>query len=136
MRGAGGKTLQLAAAGAQVTALDISQTRMDRLRENLARTGLAAECVVADALAHTGGPHDAVLLDMPCSATGTIRRHPDLPHARDGSGIDALISLQARMIDHALTLLRPGGRLGSVPARCCPTRANARWRRRWRGIRG
>jgi 16S rRNA (cytosine967-C5)-methyltransferase len=108
----GGKTLQLAAAGAQVTALDISQTRMDRLRENLARTGLAAECVVADALAHAGGPHDAILLDMPCSATGTIRRHPDLPHARDGSGIDALITLQARMIDHALTLLRPGGRLG------------------------
>ncbi|WP_397543055.1 transcription antitermination factor NusB [Roseovarius salis] len=107
----GGKALQLAATGADVTALDISESRMARLRENLARTRLAADCVVEDALDHQGGPYDAVLLDAPCSATGTIRRHPDLPHARDGTGIDGLIALQARMIDHALTLLRPGGRL-------------------------
>lgn len=107
----GGKTLQLAAAGAETTALDISARRMARVSENLARTGLAAKLITGDALDHRGGPYDAILLDAPCSATGTIRRHPDLPHARDGSDFAALISLQAALIDHALTLLRPGGRL-------------------------
>ncbi len=107
----GGKTLQLAAAGAAVTALDISDTRLERLRENLARTGLEAEVVTADALGYEAGGFDAILLDAPCSATGTMRRHPDLPHAKDGSEFGALIELQATMIDHALTLLRPGGRL-------------------------
>lgn len=107
----GGKTLQLAAAGAEVTALDISEARMQRVRENLARTGLAARCVTGDALTHADGPYDAILVDAPCSATGTIRRHPDLPHAKDGSDFAALFALQERMIDHALTLLRPGGRL-------------------------
>jgi len=107
----GGKTLQLAAAGAEVTALDISEKRMERMRENIARTGLTAECAMGDALEHTGGPYDAVLLDAPCSATGTIRRHPDLPHARDGSEIGRLINLQAQLLDHALTLVRPGGQL-------------------------
>ncbi|RKF17210.1 methyltransferase domain-containing protein [Roseovarius spongiae] len=107
----GGKTMQLAAAGAEVTALDLSETRMKRVQENLARTGLAATCLTGDALEHQGGPYDAILLDAPCSATGTIRRHPDLPHARDGAGIAELIALQAAMLDHALTLLKPGGRL-------------------------
>lgn len=106
----GGKTLQLAAAGARVTALDISEARLVRLRENLARTGLEATCVTGDALDHQGR-YDAILLDAPCSATGTIRRHPDLPHARDGAGFGALIELQARMLAHAWTLLAPGGRL-------------------------
>ena len=106
----GGKTLQLAAMGAHVTALDISERRMARVTENLARTGLTAECVVGDALTHAD-QYDAILCDAPCSATGTIRRHPDLPHAKDGSDFGALIALQAAMIDHALTLLRPGGRL-------------------------
>ncbi|MEQ8902518.1 MAG: RsmB/NOP family class I SAM-dependent RNA methyltransferase [Roseovarius sp.] len=106
----GGKTLQLAARGAAVTALDISERRMARVAENLARTGLTATCVVGDALEHEG-VYDAVLLDAPCSATGTIRRHPDLPHAKDGSDFGALIELQAAMIDHALGLLAPGGRL-------------------------
>ncbi len=106
----GGKTLQLAARGATVTALDISERRMARVAENLARTGLTATCVVGDALEHEG-VYDAVLLDAPCSATGTIRRHPDLPHAKDGSDFGALIELQAAMIDHALGLLAPGGRL-------------------------
>ncbi|SHI82897.1 RsmB/NOP family class I SAM-dependent RNA methyltransferase [Wenxinia saemankumensis] len=106
----GGKTLQLAAAGARVTALDLSEARLGRLRENLARTGLEAEVIAGDALIHEGR-YDAVLLDAPCSATGTIRRHPDLPFARDGAGISELIALQARMIDHALTLLPPGGRM-------------------------
>jgi len=108
----GGKTLQLAAAGAEVTALDISQGRMDRVAENLGRCGLAANLVVADALDwQAPAPLDAVLLDAPCSATGTIRRHPDLPHAKSGYGLRELFALQAQMLDHALTLLRPGGRL-------------------------
>ncbi|SLN67103.1 Ribosomal RNA small subunit methyltransferase B [Roseivivax jejudonensis] len=107
----GGKTLQLAAAGAEVTALDVSEARLGRVRENLARTGLSAAIVAGDALAHAGGPYDAVLLDAPCSATGTIRRHPDLPHARAGEGIADLIELQARMLDRALDLVAPGGRV-------------------------
>ncbi len=106
----GGKTMQLAAAGAKVTALDLSEARMARVQENLARTGLQAQIAVGDALEHTGS-YDAVLLDAPCSATGTIRRHPDLPHARTGEQIGELIGLQTAMLDHALTLLKPGGRL-------------------------
>ncbi|QYX57048.1 methyltransferase domain-containing protein [Roseovarius sp. SCSIO 43702] len=107
----GGKTMQLAASGARVTALDISQDRMARVIENLKRTNLEADCRVEDALAHEDGPYDAILLDAPCSATGTIRRHPDLPHARTGDEIDSLIALQAAMINHALSLLKPEGRL-------------------------
>ena len=107
----GGKTMQLAAAGAEVTAVDISAHRMARVEENLARVGLSAEVVIADALTYEGGPFDAILLDAPCSATGTIRRHPDLPHAKDGSDFPALFELQARLIDQALALLKPGGRL-------------------------
>ena len=107
----GGKTLQLAAAGADVTALDISEKRMRRLRENLTRTGLQAELVTADALEYDAPGFDAILLDAPCTATGTIRRHPDLPYAKDGSDFPALFALQARLIDRALALLRPGGRL-------------------------
>ena len=106
----GGKTLQLAAAGATVTALDLSEHRMATVRANLQRTGLKATTIVGDALEQEG-QYDAVLLDAPCSATGTIRRHPDLPHARDGSGIAELIELQARMLAHAWTLVKPGGRL-------------------------
>jgi len=67
--------------------------------------------VTGDALAHDGGPYDAILLDAPCSATGTIRRHPDLPFAKDGSEFGTLIAQQAAMIDHAMTRLKPGGRL-------------------------
>ncbi|MGY3438607.1 MULTISPECIES: RsmB/NOP family class I SAM-dependent RNA methyltransferase [unclassified Marinovum] len=107
----GGKTLQLAAAGAEVTAVDISEGRLVRLQENLTRTGLVAEVVAADALAFAGGPFDAIVLDAPCSATGTIRRHPDLPLARRGEEIGALIELQAALLDHALGLLKPGGRM-------------------------
>ncbi len=106
----GGKTLQLAAAGADVTALDISEVRLKRVRENLDRTGLQAEVITGDALEHQG-EYDAILLDAPCSATGTIRRHPDLPFAKDGSEFGGLIELQARMLAHAWTLLKPGGRL-------------------------
>lgn len=108
----GGKTMQLADAGACVTALDISGPRLERLRENLARTGLQADVVVADALVWAPtAPFDAILLDAPCSATGTIRRHPDLPHVKDGSDLPALTGLQAALIDRALSWLKPGGRL-------------------------
>ncbi len=108
----GGKTLQLAAAGARVTALDISGPRLARLAENLARTGLAAQMVVADALHwQADASFDAILLDAPCSATGTIRRHPELPFLKDGSEIAALCDLQSALIDRALAWLRPGGRL-------------------------
>ncbi len=107
----GGKTMQLAAAGAQVIAVDLSEGRMGRVAANLARTGLVAETVVADVLTYDQAGFDAVLLDAPCSATGTLRRHPDLPYAKDGAEFGALIDLQAALIDHALTLLRPGGRL-------------------------
>ncbi len=107
----GGKTLQLAAVGADVTALDISEGRMARVTENLNRTGLSANIVVGDALTYDAGPFDAILLDAPCSATGTIRRHPDLPYAKDGSEFYELIMLQSRMLDQAWTLLRPGGRM-------------------------
>lgn len=108
----GGKTLQLAAAGAQVTAVDISEQRMARVAENLARCGLRADLVVADALewAPETAP-DAVLLDAPCSATGTIRRHPDLPLLRDGEGLAEITALQTALIDHAAALLPVGGRM-------------------------
>lgn len=108
----GGKTMQLAAAGARVMAVDISAARLKRVAENLRRCGLEADLVEADALDwRPDAPLDAVLLDAPCSATGTIRRHPDLPFLRDGSGVAGLVDLQARLIDHALSLIPPGGRM-------------------------
>lgn len=106
----GGKTMQLAAAGAQVTAVDASAPRVARLKENLARVHLPAKVKTADAR-QIGGNYDAVLLDAPCSATGTIRRHPDLPHAKDGSEFGELIALQGELLDHAWSLVKPGGRL-------------------------
>lgn len=108
----GGKTMQLAAAGAQVTALDISGIRMKRVDENLVRTDLTATLVVDDVLSwQTDKVFDAILLDAPCSATGTIRRHPDLVHVKAGADMSELFQLQADMIDRALELLKPGGRL-------------------------
>jgi 16S rRNA (cytosine967-C5)-methyltransferase len=108
----GGKTLQLAAAGAEVTAVDVSESRLQRLRQNLARTGLTAEIRTDDILAETlQGAWDAVLLDAPCSATGTIRRHPELPFLKDESQIAELAKLQARMLRKAATLVCPGGSL-------------------------
>ena len=130
----GGKTLQLAAGGAEVTAVDISQTRMARVGENLSRTGLTADCIVSDAFAFDQDGYDVVLLDAPCTATGTIRRHPDLPYAKDGAEFAALIDQQAALIDHALTLLSPGGRLMFCPARSCRTRAKCRSKTRWNAI--
>ena len=107
----GGKTPQLAAAGALVTAVDISEARLARLAENLERTGLQAEIAVADALEFDDTPFDAVLLDAPCSATGTIRRHPDLPFVKATGDLKGLVALQAAMLDRAVALTRPGGRL-------------------------
>ncbi len=122
----GGKTLQMADAGAVVTALDISAPRAARLRDNLARTGLAAEVVIADALVwQPEAPFDAVLLDAPCSASGTIRRHPDLPLVKDGSDLASLTALQAQLIDRALGMLRPGGRLVYCVCSLLPDEAEA-----------
>jgi len=108
----GGKTLQLAAAGWQVTALDISDRRLDRLRENLARTGLAAEVIAADALVWEPEERfDAVLLDAPCTATGTARRHPEVLHRIGERQIAEMVELQARLLDRAARWLAPGGTL-------------------------
>ncbi|WP_299646275.1 transcription antitermination factor NusB [uncultured Jannaschia sp.] len=108
----GGKTMQLAAGGAEVTALDLSGKRLTRLRENLTRTGLAATLVEGDALDWTPEvPFDAVLLDAPCTATGTIRRHPDLPHLREARDVETLTALQYRLLDRAIGFARPGGRV-------------------------
>jgi 16S rRNA (cytosine967-C5)-methyltransferase len=106
----GGKTMQLAAAGADVTSVDDSAPRMVRVKENLARVGLKAKTQIKDARA-VKGSYDAILLDAPCSATGTMRRHPDLPYAKDGSEFGDLIELQSELIDHAWDVLKPGGRM-------------------------
>ncbi len=108
----GGKTLQLAAAGWRVTALDVSAKRLRRLRDNLARTGLAAEIVAADALEWQSPERfDAVLLDAPCTATGTARRHPDVLHRIGAAQIAEMAALQARLLERAAGWLAPGGRL-------------------------
>ena len=108
----GGKALQLASAGWQVTALDKSDKRLDRLRENLARTGLAAKIWIADALDWTPAePFDAILLDAPCTATGTCRRHPDVIHRIGPRQIAEMAELQARLLERAQGWLKPGGRL-------------------------
>ncbi len=111
----GGKTAQLAHAGARVTALDRSPGRMARLRDNLARLALEAETEVADAAEWQGGKSgesfDGILVDAPCSSTGTIRRHPDVAWLRQESDITALTSLQKRLLQKAVVLLKPGGTL-------------------------
>jgi 16S rRNA (cytosine967-C5)-methyltransferase len=108
----GGKTLQLAAAGARVTAVDISARRMDRLRENLARAGLAADVVTADAATwQPAARFDAVLLDAPCSGTGTLRRHPDIAWLKNEEDVRRLALSQDRLLGQAVDLLKPGARL-------------------------
>ena len=117
----GGKTLQLCDAGARVTAVDLSASRLARLHQNLSRTGFSAQTVVADALEWAPDQtFDAILLDAPCSATGTIRRHPDLPFVKDGSEVQDLVALQSRLIDRALNWVRPGGRLIFVTCSLLP----------------
>jgi 16S rRNA (cytosine967-C5)-methyltransferase len=111
----GGKTAQLAHAGARVTAVDRSVARMARLRDNLTRLELEAETVVTDAAewqgAKSGEGFDGILVDAPCTSTGTIRRHPDVAWLRQEADIAALAALQKRLLLHAVTLLRPGGTL-------------------------
>jgi 16S rRNA (cytosine967-C5)-methyltransferase len=107
----GGKTMQLAYAGAQVTAVDRSETRLKRVRDNLTRLGLQAETIAADATEWTAEPFDAVLLDAPCSSTGTIRRHPDVPWIKHEADITELTSLQRRLLERAAALVKPGGTL-------------------------
>jgi 16S rRNA (cytosine967-C5)-methyltransferase len=109
----GGKTAQLAAAGARVVAVERDPARMQRLQENMARLGLDVDMRVQDA-AETlpnEGAYDAVLLDAPCSATGTIRRHPDLMHIKRATDVQAMVAAQDRLLQAASRLLRPGGRL-------------------------
>jgi len=108
----GGKTAQLVLAGASVVAVDSSKTRLGLVADNLARLGLEAELVIADATTwQPGEMFDAVLLDAPCSSTGTIRRHPDIPYTKSPKDIEALAGLQARLLDNAARLVKPGGRL-------------------------
>jgi 16S rRNA (cytosine967-C5)-methyltransferase len=107
----GGKTAQLAATGALVTAVDRSGPRMRRLEQNLNRLSLSARAMVTDGLDFREEPFDRVLLDAPCSATGTIRRHPDVAWNKTLADVAMLSDLQRRLIDHAFGLVAPGGRL-------------------------
>jgi 16S rRNA (cytosine967-C5)-methyltransferase len=108
----GGKTGQLAATGAHVTALERDPARLERLADNLRRWDLSAELVQADATEWTPPqPFDAVLLDAPCSATGTIRRHPDILHLKRPRDVQAATEAQDRLLAAATSMLRPGGRL-------------------------
>jgi len=107
----GGKTAQLAAAGAHVTAIDRAPARLKRLQDNLARLSLQAELVCADVAEWTAEPFDVVLLDAPCSATGTIRRHPDIPWLKHEEDVTALAGTQRRLIECAVALTKPGGTL-------------------------
>jgi 16S rRNA (cytosine967-C5)-methyltransferase len=111
----GGKTAQLAHAGADVIAIDRSQSRVARLRDNLGRLSLTAQALTADAVewqdAAIGEGFDGVLVDAPCSATGTIRRHPDVAWLKQDSDIAALTALQKRLLQKAVALLKPGGTL-------------------------
>lgn len=106
----GGKTAQLAAAGAQVIAVDRSAPRLESLRANLKRLGLDAEIVCAEAEAwRPDVPLDGVLLDAPCTATGTIRRHPDLPYLKRPDDVAKLSMVQRRLMEHAIDIVKPGG---------------------------
>jgi 16S rRNA (cytosine967-C5)-methyltransferase len=109
----GGKTAQLAHAGARVIALDRSPARMARLKDNLARLSLSAEAILTDAIEWQGGSggYDGILIDAPCASTGTIRRHPDVAWLRQEADIAALASLQKRLLQKAVSLVKPGGML-------------------------
>jgi 16S rRNA (cytosine967-C5)-methyltransferase len=108
----GGKTAQLAQAGARVTAIDRSPARVARLRDNLTRLKLEAEAVVTDAVEWTAGcEFDGILVDAPCTSTGTIRRHPDIAWLRQEADMAPLVTLQKRLLQKAVALLKPGGTL-------------------------
>ena len=127
-------TLQMAARGARVTAVDISDARLSRLRDNLARTRLKAEVRTEDMFSDTlTGEWDGVLLDAPCTATGTIRRHPELPHLRQENQIRELAALQRRMLRKAASLVKPGGLLVYCTCSLEPEEGEAqlRWFQGW-----
>ena len=106
----GGKTAQLALAGAKVTAVDISKSRLKRVTENLARLGLEAEVIASDLREwEPDAPFDAILLDAPCSATGTIRRHPDVPWIKQAYDVGVLSEVQAVLLRRTACWLKPGG---------------------------
>ncbi len=108
----GGKTARLASAGAHVTAVDLSSLQLARVTENLKRLRLDAEIVAADILTwQPDRPFDAVLLDAPCTATGTIRRHPDIPHLKREFDVAALAEVQSKLLERAVSFVRPGGTL-------------------------
>jgi len=108
----GGKTLQLAAAGARVTAVDQSAKRLERLRANLKRTGLAATAIAADVAEwRPAAPADAVLLDAPCTASGTLRRHPEIAYLKSPADAERLVGVQDRLLDAAAAMTAPGGTL-------------------------
>ncbi len=108
----GGKTLQLAALGAQVTAIDRSAPRLKRVEENLKRVGLEAEILCADVAAYEPEAlFPFILLDAPCSATGTIRRHPDVPFTKSPKDVVDVVAVQSRLLDAAFAMLAPGGQL-------------------------
>ncbi|WP_428681889.1 RsmB/NOP family class I SAM-dependent RNA methyltransferase [Sphingopyxis sp.] len=118
----GGKTMQLAAAGWNVVAVDSSTKRLARLSDNLARTGLSAEVVQGDIRKWApDAPVDAILLDAPCTATGIFRRHPDVLHRIEPRQIDEMAALQAELLDRSAAWLKPGGIL--VYATCSLERA-------------
>jgi 16S rRNA (cytosine967-C5)-methyltransferase len=105
----GGKTAQLAAMGAKVTAVDRSERRLMRLVENLQRLQLNAETMAVDATEWTPEPFDGVLIDAPCTSTGTIRRHPDIAWLKQEGDLAGLVDLQRRLLSHAVDLVVPGG---------------------------
>jgi 16S rRNA (cytosine967-C5)-methyltransferase len=108
----GGKTAQLAAAGATVVAVDVSTNRLSQLQDNLKRLQLTAETVTVDVRTwQPEAPFDGILLDAPCSATGTIRRHPDILHSKSPDTLATLAALQAALLAHVAGLLRSGGTL-------------------------
>lgn len=124
----GGKTAQLAAAGAAVTAVDASRSRLKRLAGNLARLGLSADIVEADILDWAPAENfDAVLLDAPCSSTGTVRRHPDVPWTKGAADVEKLAALQRRLLDRAWRLLKPGGKLVFSNCSLLPEEGEALW---------
>lgn len=106
----GGKTAQLVQQGADVTALDLSENRLKRLQSNLERLGFSAQCVATNLIDFAPDElFDAVLLDAPCSSTGTVRRHPDVPWTKSLQDVEKLASLQAKLLEHAARLVKPGG---------------------------
>jgi len=125
----GGKTAQLAAAGAAATAVDLSRSRLKRLEANLARLGLSADIVEADILRwEPAEAFDAVLLDAPCSSTGTVRRHPDVPWTKGPADVEKLAALQRRLLDKAWRLLKPGGKLVFSNCSLLPEEGEELWR--------